>query len=630
MIRLYVLLLMLSATVVYGQNDISSLKNQLAAEKSDAGKLELLTELVNASYYTSLDSALEFASTGVALSEKARLVDWQPRFYEMKGRVCIFLLKVDTSEFYLNKAVAAYRKINNQKGEAATYIKLALLNKRRGELSNALKNDLAALEIMESLKDAAGICEVYMRIADDLTRQHRVKEAKDYWNKSMALCEEHNVSAMRHFLQFIAGAMCIDENNYTGALAYFNNALAIAREQHLDGVILASTTNSRGNAHKRLGHYKEALADYKITLDLSKKLNYRSGISIGLANLGETNYLLGNYRAALPYQLETVRLQERDREYVNLVENYDHVSGIYEKLGDYRSALIYQKKRFAMADNIAPIKSDAAMAEMLTRYETEKKEATIAAQGNIIAQQKTIQWLGAGAVALLVGFIVFGFISFRNSARKNELLASKNAENELLLKEIHHRVKNNLEVVSSLLALQSAQIDDANVKEAMQEGQNRVNSIGIVHQKLYQGATLGAIEMKDYFLNLSESVIDTFGAEQRVKLEVIMEKLNVDVDTAVPLGLIVNELLTNTLKYAFPNGQDGKVSISLEQQPNGILHLEVADNGSGKSGVTHGTGFGSQLVTLLTRQLNGEMREEVLNGTRVIFNFKMEKILAKG
>ncbi|HTE29650.1 MAG TPA: sensor histidine kinase, partial [Chryseolinea sp.] len=152
-----------------------------------------------------------------------------------------------------------------------------------------------------------------------------------------------------------------------------------------------------------------------------------------------------------------------------------------------------------------------------------------------------------------------------------------------------------------------------------------VHSIGIVHQKLYQGENLGAIEMKDYFVNLSESILDSFGAHGRVSVEFAMEKLDVDIDTAVPLGLIVNELLTNTIKYAFP-GQNGTVRIKLEKQTDGVLHLEVSDNGVGKSGITHGTGFGGQLVSLLTRQLNGSMKEENKNGTRIFFDFKLEKV----
>jgi len=201
-------------------------------------------------------------------------------------------------------------------------------------------------------------------------------------------------------------------------------------------------------------------------------------------------------------------------------------------------------------------------------------------------------------------------------------LVARNSENELLLKEIHHRVKNNLEVVSSLLELQSNQIDDPHTKDAMLASQNRVHSIGIVHQKLYQGENLGAIEMKDYFINLSESILDSFSAQKRVQVECAMSSLNVDIDTAVPLGLIVNELLTNTIKYGFPEGRNGKVQIKLEHGANGNLQTQVSDNGVGKSGSIKGTGFGGQLISLLTRQLGGTIKEDSSNGTHIFFEFK--------
>ena len=159
----------------------------------------------------------------------------------------------------------------------------------------------------------------------------------------------------------------------------------------------------------------------------------------------------------------------------------------------------------------------------------------------------------------------------------------------------------------------------------MLEGQNRVQSIGIVHQKLYQSENLGAIEMKDYFINLSESILDSFGACKRVEVECAMNTLNVDVDTAVPLGLIVNELLTNTIKYAFPDGRSGKIRIKLERTTNGNLQMRVSDNGVGKSGAIKGTGFGGQLISLLTQQLGGTMKEENNNGTDIFFEFKSVK-----
>jgi two-component sensor histidine kinase len=369
------------------------------------------------------------------------------------------------------------------------------------------------------------------------------------------------------------------------------------------------------------------LADYQICLENAEKANYTSGIIAANANIGEVYLRQGNYAAALSYQLRTIAMQEQINEFANLTENYGHLSHIYEKLGDYQSALLYERKARAMRDSTASIQSDAAMLELRTQYETEKQEATIALQEATISQQRMVQWLSIGIAALLG---LFAFFFYRNDAarkKNNELLAAKNAENELLLKEIHHRVKNNLEVVSSLLALQSAQVSDQSVKDAMLEGQNRVQSIGIVHQKLYRGENLAAVEMKDYFLNLGENVLDTFGADSRVTIECAMNELELDIDTAVPLGLIVNEILTNALKYAFPDGRKGAIKIQLEKTAPYNLRLKIADDGVGKSGSIQGTGFGSQLVALLTQQLDGKLHEQDQDqaGTLIWLDFKIKK-----
>lgn len=211
---------------------------------------------------------------------------------------------------------------------------------------------------------------------------------------------------------------------------------------------------------------------------------------------------------------------------------------------------------------------------------------------------------------------------------KNIRLDKRNAENELLLKEIHHRVKNNLEVVSSLLALQSAQIDNPEIQDAMQSSQNRVQSMGILHQKLYQNEHFAFIEMKNYFADLAENILDSYNLTEQITVECPMQEFKLDMDTALPVGLIVNELLTNSLKYAFPEGRLGKIKISLEEIGQGILQLCIIDNGIGK--VLHaqaqGTGFGTQLVDLLTRQIEGTLQQEVKNGTRISILFKKVKI----
>jgi two-component sensor histidine kinase len=604
---------------------LDSLEQRFAATRVDTQRLELLNQMFGLGFGVDFKLALAYAQRGLALAEKTGDRHWQPRFYEMQGRMYANLSQLDSARWSFDRAMSGYTAVGNKRGAGTTYFKMAWVHRRKGEAAQAMEADLSALRIMEELGDQEKIADALGRVSEDLLLQGRQSEALEYALRGVEICRKNGFQQQLAFALRNAGDVCINMGDNAGALGYYDEALRLTRAVNPALANIADIINCRGNAFKRLGRYAEARQDYQVCLANSEKANYPGGIFTAIANLGEVNLLMGNYAAALPYQLKTIALQEEMGDVGNLTENYGHASTIYEQLGDYRAALLYQKKARRMRDSTASVESDAAMSELRTRYETEKKEATIAAQGLQISQQRQVQWLGFGVAALLA-FMAFNF--YRNARarqRSNALLAAKNAEKEILLKEIHHRVKNNLEIVSSLLALQSARIDDQGIKAAMQEGQNRVQSIGIVHQKLYQRDNLAAIEMKDYFLNLGESVLDSFGAEDRVTIECAMDQLEVDIDTAVPLGLIVNELLTNTMKYAFPDGRPGKVRIRLEKHPAGQLHLEVSDDGVGKRGPTQGTGFGGQLIALLTRQLSGTMREEVREGTTIHFDFDLKK-----
>ncbi|MEL7534523.1 MAG: sensor histidine kinase, partial [Bacteroidota bacterium] len=250
----------------------------------------------------------------------------------------------------------------------------------------------------------------------------------------------------------------------------------------------------------------------------------------------------------------------------------------------------------------------------------------IAQKDQLIKQQKTNQLLAfglAGVFALLVLALSYLFVRNRSVNRQlgslNANLTQSNLDKEILLKEIHHRVKNNLQTISSLLYLQSAHIEDKSVKAAVAAGQHRVQSMALIHQKLYQRDNLAAIEMKDYLSNLGQSLISTFAAEpDNLDFRVEMQELELDVDTAVPIGLIVNELLTNSLKYAFREGEKGIMGISL-QKSGPKLHLSVWDNGQGAKAneKAQGTAFGSQLVQMLCTQLHGSMSIESEEGYKV-------------
>jgi two-component system, sensor histidine kinase PdtaS len=317
-------------------------------------------------------------------------------------------------------------------------------------------------------------------------------------------------------------------------------------------------------------------------------------------------------------------------------DGYSHLATAYETKGNYKKALYY----IVMWSQSITDEYDKTLSKSLQENEL---KLNIEKQKNQLTEKVKVQNLYICALFIGLFLLTLLYRNYRlkqktnvqlailnkDLAIKNALLDKRNAENELLLKEIHHRVKNNLEVVSSLLALQSAKIDNPDIQDAMLSSQNRVNSMGILHQKLYQGEHLAFIEMKNYFINLSQNILNSYDAAERITIDCDMNEINLDVDTAIPIGLIVNELLTNSLKYAFEKGQNGNVKLSLEDKGDNLLQLKIADNGIGKSltNKPQGTGFGTQLVDLLTKQLDGIIHQEINNGTMIYINFKRVKSL---
>jgi len=639
----FITTLFLVVMLCYGQNisaqnnsnkTIDSLTAVLSLEKNQEKKLEILNNIVAIAFQSDLNLAKTYARKGVQLSEEFNNKNWQPKFYEMQGRMHANLLELDSASINFDKALKGYTDIDDKKGQATTYFKMGWVHKRQGNIEDALKVDLEALKLMESIDDKLGIAGAYNRISEDLTKQGRHEEAYEYALKTIALCKENNLEVELAYAYTAAGDTQIAMGNSEASFDFYNEALTLAKSLDFSIYDVLNFSNNRANALKRMGNYTEAKTAYEQALTKAESVNYGNAIYVIRANLGEINLLLGHYEDALKYQLQTVATQESEGDASNLTEGYHHLSSIYEKLKNYPLALEFQKKALVMRDSTAKMASDKTMSELMTRFETEKKDQTINAQNMQIAQQERTKILYITIGAILIFSLLGMILSFKNIRKKRQALQvlnaeldTKNKQNELLLKEIHHRVKNNLEMVKSLIALQSAQMEDSATKDAMIASQNRVQSMGIIHQKLYQGTNLGSIEMKDYFLNLSEGILDSFNAENKVKIECAMEQLELDVDTAVPIGLIVNELLTNAIKYAFPNTETGKISIQLEQKTNDILHLKVTDNGIGKvlGLAPKGTGFGSQLIQLLTHQLNGTMQEDGEDGTSVSFQFKHQK-----
>jgi two-component sensor histidine kinase len=210
--------------------------------------------------------------------------------------------------------------------------------------------------------------------------------------------------------------------------------------------------------------------------------------------------------------------------------------------------------------------------------------------------------------------------------RAEKAIQTSLAEKEVLLREIYHRTKNNLQVVCSLLNLQSARVSDPQILQAFQDTGNRIRSMSLVHEKLYQSKDLSHIDLKDYIKDLAHSLLLNYQMESgKISLQLDLQSVIVNIDTTMPCGLMLNEIISNAIKHAFPGGRKGTISIFLSSSEDGDIELRVADDGVGlpsELDIWNTDSLGLKLINNLAEsQLQGKLAVRREQGTefRLLF-----------
>ena len=321
---------------------------------------------------------------------------------------------------------------------------------------------------------------------------------------------------------------------------------------------------------------------------------------------------------------KTEKLGEQELNPNDLFQLQREISNTLEVHGFLKEAIAFKDKTVVLTKKIYSQDLANSLASFKTKQAVKEKDLEIKYQ-----QERTNLYVVIAS--LIAGLLMISVLAFLRKRKQSQVLELKNKqinktlkEKELLVREVHHRVKNNFQIVSSLLELQTKGIEDEKALILANEGQNRVKSMALIHQKLYQNED-GLIDFDEYINLLVKELSSLYASNIKVDTKVEAENMRFDVDTAIPLGLIINELITNAYKYAFVKSKKGTLNISIKKVDNENFRLSVSDNGPGINNdfdIKKAKSLGLRLVNRLTKQIHGAISIDNNDGAKFEITFK--------
>ena len=551
---------------------------------------------------------------------------------------------------YLHKALAIFQSIRYPKLEGV-YDLIGYVLYNMGDYNQALKYELMAVEIAERLAtDSVELSTIYNRVGVTHYRLTHYEEAAKYFTKGFFIAVANQDTSAAQIIAQSALNSYLRLGKQGELLDFLRNAKLLSESAYIEDRAVYFSAYSlawllTGN-HKKAAPYVEQLLQLvgdTNDIELLRSL-HRAIIPFYLA--------AGQYKEMYKYLPVNENICKRTNVISGLVDNYLWWYKADSALGDHTAAMSHYKLYKEASDSLLRFTASKQINELMIQYESTKKDQLInLKEQNIQLLNKQDQFqksklqqggilrnISFAVVALLIIIMALLYNRYRLKQRANRKLelqqneiAKQNlslhhlvTEKEWLLKEIHHRVKNNLQIVMSLLNSQSAYIDNEPALTAIHDSQHRVHAISLIHQKLYNSENLSSIEMSVYIRELISYLSDSFDTGQHIRFELNIEPLVMDVSHAVPLGLILNEAITNAIKYAFPDGRKGSICISLGKTVDEHYLLSIADDGIGMP--LHLTNkkpgsLGMSLMAGLSEDLDGNFSIENNNGTTINISF---------
>jgi two-component sensor histidine kinase len=566
---------------------------------------------------------------------------------------------LDPAETALLQALSIYKELKYS-GLQGVYDLLGNVNSQRADYNEALKYGLLAVKTAESEQDSSlQLCTIYNRLGLTLYHLADYNKALIYFKKSLHIAGRwQDTASVLTLVPNIASTYW--------HMGHPKAAISLLKDiEERYPLVFAEDriTFAAGlcDSYVSLGQYEQAGAYVRKLQSLS-------------ALFDADNYIQDVVYKALLNYFQAVRDYERLRYYARTYEAYCKRGGYaYELLNDYGylfradsalgepfAAMGHYQQYKLLQDSLFTEKKSHQIAQMQMQFETESKDR------DLLLKERSIQLLTRkallqrselerahlegnviiGGTIMLILILVLGYNRYRLKQKINHDLTLQQqeisqqhtslnvllyrqqklvAEKEWLIRKIHHRVENNLQIIVRLLNTQAANLDDGSAQAAIRESRHRMQAVSLIHQKLYQSDNKDVIDMDIYIRELVVYFKDSFAGLQQIAFDLQLVNVYLEVYQAVPIGLILNEAITNAFKYAFAAGQEGVITVELNYMAEDYLRLSVMDNGKGLPADFERrkrASMGMALMDTLTEQLEGNLSVINRDGVTIVLVFK--------
>lgn len=663
------MLLALSYSGFAGERNYGHLIDSLKQVIPNQTDTALLASIVQLDAYVASSAPkdmLPYLEQGLQVAEELEHFYYHARMLDLMGTAYYYLADYERSKLLWLQAVEVCERVPEEEyhlevrlrlAHSTAFMNLGVISRMRGDYPQALDYYQQCLDIRKTTGYKAGVAACYMNIAKVYVDNKNDDRALEYYLLAEDIFEDHPNELYQAGLLNNIALVYQRQQKVIMAEDYFNQSLAMYQKLE-EPKRVSQTYVNLGILYNDILQCEKALDFFSLALIINKEIHDRLGIAWCYQYIGECYSQLNQNDEALSYFHRALEILEELKVARNQLATYQGLAKIYANLGNFQAAYEYHQKFADLNNSVYTEHLSQQLAEQEARYAMAEKEKQLAVkdleierQTGEIAKNRIEKWALIIGILLVVAVAIIFIQRFRIEARYHKRLENQNEElrltydnlkatvvskeeKEVMIKEIHHRVKNNLQIISSLVNLQANTVDDKHVRHMFREVQNRIISMALLHEQLYRAPDLANVNVREYLDELLDNLMSIFADRTDIRIINNIEVDSFGVDTLIPIGLLVNEVVTNSLKYAFKGREKGTITLEMGHLDGNKYTLLLADDGVGQDSsklLEYRESLGMELIQAFVNQLDGEVEMSVEDGTRyeIVFmaNMREEKLL---